>query len=78
MTKAVNAVVCGNCLTYLESTHRHDYKVCKCWDDPKVGWVAVDGGQDYMRRGFSEGAAFIEVGTGEWYQSEEWDDVVGK
>ena len=31
-------------LEVIESVHRHDFKVCSC------GTVAVDGGNDYLRR----------------------------
>ena len=32
------------CGDIIESTHRHDFKFCKC------GAVAVNGGKDYLRR----------------------------
>ena len=35
---------CKKCGDIIESTHRHDFKFCKC------GAVAVDGGKDYLRR----------------------------
>ena len=41
-----NAVRCLRCSDVIESTHRHDFKFCKC------GNVAVDGGKDYARRCF--------------------------
>lgn len=41
----VNKIKCKRCGDIIESTYRHDYKVCKC------GSVAVDGGHDYLRRG---------------------------
>lgn len=40
---------CNHCGDVIESTYRHDYKTCKC------GRVAVDGGHDYLRRGFTNG-----------------------
>jgi len=40
-----NAVVCRQCSDRIVSTHRHDFKHCKC------GAISVDGGADYMRRG---------------------------
>ncbi len=40
----VNKIRCLKCGDEIESTHRHDFKFCKC------GSVAVDGGKDYLRR----------------------------
>lgn len=39
-----NSAVCGDCLTEIVSTHRHDYVTCPC------GKVSVDGGHSYLRR----------------------------
>jgi len=39
-----NQVRCKKCGDEPYSTHRHDYKPCKC------GAVAVDGGMEYLRR----------------------------
>ena len=40
----VNRIKCNKCGEIIESTHRQDFKFCKC------GAVAVDGGNDYLRR----------------------------
>ena len=40
----INKIKCKKCGEIIESTHRHDFKFCKC------GTVAVDGGHDYLRR----------------------------
>ena len=40
----LNAIRCKKCNEVIESTHRHDFKFCKC------GAVAVDGGRDYLKR----------------------------
>ena len=40
----INKIRCQKCGDVIESTHRHDFKFCKC------GAVAVDGGKDYLRR----------------------------
>lgn len=40
----VNKIRCQKCGDVINSTHRHDFKFCKC------GAVAVDGGKDYLRR----------------------------
>jgi hypothetical protein len=39
-----NRIKCLKCLTIIESKTRHDFKWCPCKS------VAVDGGQDYMKR----------------------------
>ena len=44
MKVIVNKIRCKKCGDVIESTHRHDFKICKC------GAVAVDGGHDYLRR----------------------------
>lgn len=43
-----NSVRCRKCGTYLESTYRHDYRTCEC-----PAQVMVDGGKDYLRRGWN-------------------------
>jgi len=40
----INKIRCNKSGDEIESTHRHDFKFCKC------GAVAVDGGLDYLRR----------------------------
>lgn len=40
----VNKAQCKLCGDIIESTHRHDYRGCKC------GGIAVDGGHEYLRR----------------------------
>ena len=39
-----NAVTCLNCGDFIYSAHRHHYNQCTC------GTIAVDGGQEYLRR----------------------------
>ena len=39
-----NRIRCKKCGDVIESTHRHDFKFCKC------GAVAVDGGREYLKR----------------------------
>ena len=41
-----NAIRCSKCGDIIESTYCHDYKTCSC------GLVSVDGGRDYLIRGF--------------------------
>lgn len=42
-----NAIKCNLCGDIIESLHKHDYKSCLC------GAVFVDGGTDYLRRGYT-------------------------
>lgn len=44
-----NAARCKKCGEVLESKHRNDIKTCVC------GNLTVDGGHDYIRRGFRDG-----------------------
>lgn len=39
-----NMIMCNKCHDVIESTHVHDFKLCKC------GAIAVDGGKEYLRR----------------------------
>ena len=50
-----NRAYCLSCDDEIESTHRHDYVTCSC------GRVSVDGGKDYLRRGFKEGGMFVDT-----------------
>ena len=49
-----NAIQCKLCGDIIESTYCHDYVECKC------GACFVDGGHQYLRRGFKEEDCFIE------------------
>lgn len=49
----VNQIQCLTCGQVLRSLHRHDYRACGCGP-------AVDGGHDYLRRGFSTDRHYIE------------------
>lgn len=44
MIIAENKIKCNKCGDIIESTNRHDYKMCS------RGSVGVDGGHDYLRR----------------------------
>ena len=44
----INAAKCHECGSFLESRNRHDYRTCEC------GNLSVDGGHDYIRRGFKD------------------------
>lgn len=39
-----NKIMCLKCDTIIESTHRYDFKWCKCKS------VAIDGGHAYLKR----------------------------
>lgn len=41
-----NMIRCNHCGEVIESKYRHDYVTCKC------RCCSVDGGHDYLRRGF--------------------------
>lgn len=49
-----NAVQCLSCEEVIVSSHRHDFRTCKC------GGVSVDGGLEYQRRLFKDPDNFIE------------------
>lgn len=50
-----SAIQCKHCGDVIESTHTHDLKACSC------GRVHVDGGLDYLRRGFVESDDYVEL-----------------
>lgn len=43
-----NSAKCLICMQEIESKFRHDYRKCKC------GNLMVDGGKDYIRRGWRD------------------------
>lgn len=51
-----NTIQCNLCGDIIESNDRHDFVTCKC------GCCNVDGGLDYLRRGFTYSKAdFTEL-----------------
>lgn len=50
-----NAIRCNICGDEIESTTRHDYVTCSC------GACSVDGGHDYLRRGFKDKDCFTDI-----------------
>lgn len=62
----LNAVKCGKCHEVIVSTHRHDFRYCKCRA------VAVDGGLDYAKR-CGDLDNYIELSEYEEYEREETD-----
>lgn len=51
----VNRIRCRHCGDIIESHTTHDFKTCSC------GSVSVDGGHDYLRRGFKNREDFEEL-----------------
>lgn len=51
-----NIAKCRACGDVVESRHRHDWKQCFC------GEMFVDGGKDYLRRGYGK-KGYIELST---------------
>lgn len=49
-----NRIKCNNCGDIIESTYRHELVECSCRR------VFVDGGHDYLRRGFVDSPADYE------------------
>lgn len=71
MKLLLNAVQCLKCDQVIVSTHRHDFKGCKC------GQIAVDGGLEYTRRvgkldGYVERCAYV------WDKFSKPGDAAGK
>lgn len=50
-----NAIGCNHCLDVIESISRHDLKKCSC------GKVFVDGGLEYLRRGYQKISDYIDL-----------------
>lgn len=46
MKVLINKIKCKHCGDIIQSGYRWDYKTCSC------GTVSVDGGRDYLKRGF--------------------------
>lgn len=50
----VNKIRCKRCGDIIESKYRHDYVECSC------GACSVDGGMDYLKRGYKYSLDDIE------------------
>lgn len=57
-----NAIKCNHCHEIIVSRHRHDFVRCKC------GRCFVDGGHDYLRRGF------VSSMEEDYTEMSEWED----
>jgi hypothetical protein len=49
-----NRAECSRCHDIIESTHVHEFVRCSC------GGIFVDGGREYLRRGYGDGAEAID------------------
>lgn len=54
-----NRIQCRHCEDIIESMHRHDFVRCSC------GKVFVDGGRDYLRRGYDQPGDYYELSESE-------------
>ena len=72
MKLLLNAAQCLSCQEVIVSTHRHDFKSCKC------GSVSVDGGLEYIRRAFKDRNGFVERCAYVWDKWSRPDDAAGK
>lgn len=66
----VNAAQCTECGQVLVSMTTHDFRQCDCPNE-----VFVDGGREYLRRGFKNSAPFdmsisLNPDTGNFYRTE--------
>jgi hypothetical protein len=64
----LNAAKCLTCGVIIESTHVHDFKGCRCPEpeDPAESTrIFVDGGHEYIRRGFGAKARWWELAVAE-------------
>lgn len=59
-----NKLACRLCGDIIESTHRHDFKYCKC------GEIGIDGGREYIRCGANNINNVINMV--EYYSEAEW------
>lgn len=50
-----NSIICTHCSDEIVSEHRHDFKYCTCFT------CSVDGGRDYLRRGFKNPSDYKET-----------------
>jgi len=63
-----NRAKCQRCDDVIESTHRHDFKMCSC------GAISVDGGSDYWK-GSGRPEDFMRLDDSGKELSDERDDV---
>jgi len=51
----INKIQCKLCGDIIESKSRHNYVICDC------GNCSVDGGREYLKRGYKEDNSYIEL-----------------
>lgn len=54
-TIVLNKIKCKFCGDEIESEYTHDFKWCKC------GRVYIDGGHEYLKRGFQTPIDYIDL-----------------
>lgn len=52
---------CLHCNKVIQSTHRHDFQACNCWEVDKAKAIAIDGGDDYCRMFAGPESNYIEA-----------------
>ncbi len=52
-----NIAKCNKCKDIIESKYRHDFVECRC------GAIFVDGGKNYLRRGYQKEEDITELST---------------
>lgn len=72
MKLLLNAIQCLSCQETIVSSHRHDFKTCKC------GSVSVDGGLEYTRRAFKDRNGYVERCAYVFDNSKEQGPFAGK
>lgn len=65
----VNRAQCRRCKQKITSKHVHDFQSCRC------GTIFVDGGKEYLRRGYRNENDLIELSEYEVAKSEEREDA---
>ena len=62
----VNRAKCLVCGDIIVSKYIHDYVTCEC------GSLSVDGGQEYLKRSYSDRSEVLELNL---YQSSPWEEI---
>lgn len=70
-----NAAECVGCGKILESTHRHDFRTHECSKGRRSIWFMVDGGLEYVRRGWQDGAPGLHFIERSEYEYKNTNDI---
>ena len=68
MTIKTNKIQCRHCGDIIESTHVHDFRYCSCQT------VFVDGGHEYLRRGYKTSPEEDYIELSEYESSHQLED----